>query len=63
MLALLPIALGGTVEVQTTTPAEVFLDGVQILRTFGPSTTLLSDIPPGEQVFVVYRAGEGEPSL
>ena len=61
MLVFIPIALAGTVEVQTTTPAELHLNGVEILRTYGPSTALLSDIPPGEQVFVVYRAGEGSP--
>ena len=61
MLVFIPIALAGTVEVQTTTPAELHLNGVEILRTYGPSTALLSDIPPGEHVFVVYRSGEGSP--
>lgn len=61
MLAFIPIALGGTVEVQTTTAAEVHLDGVEIFRTYGPSTSLLSDIPAGKQVFVVYRDGDGAP--
>jgi len=61
MLVFIPIALAGTVEVQTTTAAEIHLNGVEILRTYGPSTALLSEIPTGEQVFVVYRAGEGSP--
>ncbi|MFT5686084.1 MAG: hypothetical protein ACI8RZ_007039 [Myxococcota bacterium] len=61
MLVFIPIALGGTVEVQTTTPTEIHLDGVEILRTYGPSTALLSDIPAGKQVFMVYRGGDGEP--
>ncbi len=61
MLAFIPIALGGTVEVQTTTAAEIHLDGVEILRTYGPATALLSDIPAGKQVFVIYRAGDGAP--
>lgn len=61
MLVFMPIALAGSVEVQTTAAAEVHLNGVEILRTYGPSTALLSDIPTGEQIFVVYRAGEGSP--
>jgi len=60
MLALISVALGGTIEVQTTTPAEIHLDGVEILRTYGPSTILLPDIDVGTRVFVVYRNGEGE---
>lgn len=59
MLALISIALGGTVEVQTTTAAEIHLDGVEILRTYGASTSLLPDIEAGTKVFVVYRDGEG----
>jgi hypothetical protein len=58
MLAFIPIALGGTIEVQTTTPAQIHLNGVEILRAFGPSTTLLDGIPPGTQELVVYRDGD-----
>lgn len=61
MLLLISAALGGTVEVQTTTPAEIHLNGVEVLRLFGPSTAILPEVPAGEMTFVVYRGGQGAP--
>ena len=54
-------AHAGTVVVQTTVATEVSLDGLPVVRTYGPGTVSLPDIPAGEQRFTVFRDGRGLP--
>jgi hypothetical protein len=54
-------AHAGTVVVQTTVATEVSLDGLPVVRTYGPGTVSLPDIPAGDQRFTVFRDGHGLP--
>lgn len=54
---LLAPATAGTVEVQATVPVEVFLNGTSALRTSGPTSAQLLQIPAGEHRLVIYRGG------
>ena len=52
-----PAARAGTVVVQTTVATEISLDGLSVVRTYGPGTVSLTDMDAGPRTFVVYRGG------
>lgn len=50
-------ALAGTVLVEATLAAEVHLEGVPMVRTYGPGSVTLPDMKEGEYNFQVWRRG------
>lgn len=54
----LAAATAATVEVHTTVPIDVALDGRITSRAFGPSTIRLPDISAGEHELTIYRGGQ-----
>ncbi|MEL6342589.1 MAG: hypothetical protein AAFV53_05615 [Myxococcota bacterium] len=60
LLTLSSLVFAGTVELQTTLPIDVRLDGTDAARTYGASTVQLTDVAAGEHTLTVFRAGVPE---
>jgi len=50
-------ALAGTVRVETTVATEVHLEGLPVVKTYGPGTVSLPDVAAGVHAFEVFRYG------
>lgn len=50
-------AAAATVEIHTTLPVDLHLDGRAAARAFGPTTITLPDVPAGAHRLTVSRAG------
>jgi hypothetical protein len=57
--ALLALAVhtAGTVRVETTVATEVQLEGLPIVKTYGPGSVSLPDVKAGVHAFEVFRYG------
>lgn len=51
-------AAAATVEIHTTQPVDLHLDGRAAARAFGPATVTLPDVSTGQHRLTVYRAGD-----
>lgn len=55
---LLHTAFAGTVRVETTVATEVQLEGLPVVKTYGPGTVSLPDVAAGVHAFEVFRYGK-----
>jgi hypothetical protein len=51
-------ATAGTIRVETTVATEVRMAGIPVVKTYGPGTVSLPDVPPGLHDFEVFRFGK-----
>ncbi|MFT4974477.1 MAG: hypothetical protein ACI8S6_000360 [Myxococcota bacterium] len=51
------VAAAATVEIHTSLPIDVALDGHSAAQAFGPSTITLPDIAVGEHRLTIFRSG------
>jgi hypothetical protein len=60
LLGLSALARGGAVRVEASVATEVLLESVPVVRTYGPGTVTLPELPAGQHSFEVFRGGRAE---